>query len=307
MAHRLGPQSQARVEVGAGLADWLRILKPNIMQLVVFTSAVGLYLAPASPDPLLALVAVVCIAVGAGASGALNNAWDADIDVRMARTRLRPTALGRIAPAEAAAFGLLLALLSVMVMGLALNWLAGLLLAFTIFFYVVIYTIWLKRRTPQNIVIGGLAGALPPLVGWSAATGNIDPLPLVLVAIIFFWTPAHFWALALYCDRDYARAGIPMLPVTAGRRATLQQIALYAVLTAAASLVPLALGAVGWIYALAAGVLGTLFVGQSIALLRSFGERRAMRLFRFSILYLFLLFLALVIDHALPIPLSFGA
>ena len=210
------------IELGGSAAqpssprDYWVLMKPNVMQLVVFTGGVGVYLAPGAIHPLLAFVAVLCIAVGAGASAAINNAYDVDIDQRMARTRRRPTADGRIAPAEALGAGLTLAILSVMLMGMAVGWLAAGLLAFTIFFYTVVYTMGLKRRTPQNIVIGGAAGAFPPMIGWAAVTGEVGVMPVLLFLLIFTWTPPHFWSLALYRRDDYARVGVPMLPVVAG-------------------------------------------------------------------------------------------
>jgi protoheme IX farnesyltransferase len=281
----------------ASLRDWWILLKPNVMQLVVFTGAVGMYLAPGSLHPLLASVAILCIALGAGASAALNNAWDADIDAVMARTRLRPTAAGRIEPAEAAAFGITLALVSVMVLGLATNWLAAGLLAFTILFYVLVYTMVLKRRTPQNIVIGGAAGALPPVIGWAAVTGATDVLPVLLFALIFLWTPAHFWALALYRRSDYGRAGVPMLPVVAGEEATRRQIVIYALASVVVSLLLVPAGGFGAVYAIVAALAGGLLVLRAMALSSRPGDRAAMRLFRFSIAWLFVIHLALVIDR----------
>ncbi len=281
----------------ASLRDWWVLLKPNVMQLVVFTGAVGMYLAPGSLHPLLASVGILCIALGAGASAALNNAWDADIDAVMARTRLRPTAAGRIDPAEAATFGVTLALVSVMVLGLATNWLAAGLLAFTILFYVVVYTMVLKRRTPQNIVIGGAAGALPPVIGWAAVTGDVDVVPLLLFALIFLWTPAHFWALALYRRQDYGRAGVPMLPVVAGEETTRRQIVVYTLASVVVSLLLVPAGGFGPVYGMVAVLAGALFVARAVHLLRRSGDRAAMRLFRLSILWLFVIHLALVIDR----------
>jgi protoheme IX farnesyltransferase len=288
--------SEAAV-AAASLRDWWLLLKPNVMQLVVFTGAVGVYLAPGTVHPLLALVTIACIAAGAGASAAMNNAFDADIDAVMARTRLRPTASGRIEPAEAAALGVTVALLSVMVLGLATNWLAAGLLAFTIVFYVVIYTMLLKRRTPQNIVIGGAAGALPPAIGWAAVTGTVDLVPLLLFALIFLWTPAHFWALALYRRGDYARAGVPMLPVVAGEEATRRQIVVYALAAVAASALLIPAGGFGLTYAAVAAVAGGSFIVRAVVLFRSGSERAAMQLFRLSIGWLFAVHLALVIDR----------
>lgn len=288
----------AEAAVGAAsLRDWWVLLKPNVMQLVVFTGAVGMYLAPGSLHPVLASVGILCIALGAGASAALNNAWDADIDAVMTRTRLRPTASGRIAAAEAAGLGVTLALVSVMVLGLATNWLAAGLLAFTIAFYVFVYTMVLKRRTPQNIVIGGAAGALPPVIGWAAVTGDVDLVPLLLFVLIFLWTPAHFWALALYRRQDYGRAGVPMLPVVAGEETTRRQILVYTLLTVAVSGLLVPAGGFGLVYATVAVVGGALFVVRAVQLLRQPGDRAAMRLFRLSILWLFVIHLALVIDR----------
>jgi protoheme IX farnesyltransferase len=281
------------------LRDFWTLLKPNVMQLVIFTSAVGLYLAPGRLHPLLAFTAILCIAAGAGASAAINNWFDADIDCRMARTRLRPTATGRIDPAEALGVGVTLAIFSVMVMSLALNYVAGALLALTIGFYVFVYTMWLKRRTPQNIVIGGAAGALPPVVAWAAVTGGVSLLPLLLFLIIFLWTPPHFWALALYRNGDYARVGVPMLPVVAGRRRTLDYILGYTVVLVAVSLLPAILGEAGAVYAVIAAALGGVFIAHAVQLWRRDQDRLAMRTFRFSILYLFLLYAGLVADRAI--------
>ncbi len=278
--------------------DYWRLLKPNVMQLVVFTGAVGLYLAPGGVHPLLAFVAVLAIALGAGACAAINNAYDADIDRRMHRTRNRPTASGRIAPAEALGTGIALGLIAVMLMGLALNWLAAGLLAFTILFYVGVYTLLLKRRTPQNIVVGGVAGALPPVIGWTAVTGEPALLPLLLFLIVFLWTPPHFWSLALYRNDDYRRVGVPMLPVVAGRRTTLRHIFVYAAAVSLVALLPAAIGAAGWLYASVALAAGAMFTLSAWRLLRGDSDRLAMRCFRVSILYLFLIFLGLVVDYA---------
>jgi heme o synthase len=289
----------------SGLRDFWRLCKPNVMQLVIFTSAVAVYLAPGHVHPVLDFAALVCIALGAAASAAINNSFDVDIDGRMARTRLRPTASGRIEPAEALAVGVTLAIIGVMVMGLALNWLAAALLALTIAFYVFVYTMWLKRRTPQNIVIGGAAGALPPLVAWAAVTGEVAPLPVLMFAIIFLWTPPHFWALALYRTGDYDRVGVPMLPVVAGRRRTLDHILAYTVALVAVSLLPTALGLAGLAYGAAAALLGAAFLHHAVRLWRLDRDLLAMRTFRFSIFYLFLLFGALAADRALQ-DLAFG-
>ncbi len=289
------------------LRDFWTLLKPNVMQLVVFTSLVGLYLAPGRLHPVLAFTAILCVAVGAGASAAINNWYDADIDRAMARTRRRPTATGRIAPADALAIGAVLALFSVMVMGIALNWVAAGLLALTIAFYVFVYTMWLKRRTPQNIVIGGAAGAFPPMVGWAAVTGELALLPLVLFSIIFFWTPPHFWALALYRTGDYGKVGVPMLPVVAGRAATRRHILAYAAIVSATSLAPCLTGDLGRLYGGAAILLGLGFLGYAHRLWRDDSDVTAMRLFRFSILYLFALFAAMVADRAAADLLALGA
>ncbi len=281
------------------LVDYWTLLKPNVMKLVVFTGSVGLVIAPGSIHPLIAFVAVLAMAVGAGASAAINNAYDADIDRVMVRTRRRPTAAGRIEPAEALAMGITLAIASVAVMGLAVNWTAAGLLALTIGFYVLIYTLWLKRRTPQNIVIGGAAGAFPPMIGWAAVTGGVELMPLVLFLLIFFWTPPHFWALALYRQKDYADVGVPMLPVTAGAAATRRQILLYSGVLALVSLLPTLIGTAGWLYLAAALLLSGIFLRDAWRLYARPSDRSAMRLFKFSILYLFALFSAILADHLL--------
>lgn len=279
------------------LADYWTLLKPNVMKLVVFTGGVGLFIAPGSIHPLIAFVAILAMAVGAGASAAINNAYDSDIDRVMVRTRRRPTASGRIAPAEALATGITLAIVSIAVMGVAVNWLAAGLLALTIGFYVVIYTLWLKRRTPQNIVIGGAAGAFPPMIGWAAVTGSIELMPILLFLLIFFWTPPHFWALALYREKDYANVGVPMLPVAAGAAATRRQILGYSVVLAITSLLPSLVGTAGWLYAGAAVLLSGIFLRDAWRLYRKPSDRLAMRLFKFSIVYLFALFTAILVDH----------
>ena len=286
----------ARAE-GARVADYLALLKPRVMSLVVFTGLAGLIVAPGSLHPLLAAVAVVCIAVGAGAAGAINMWYDRDIDAVMTRTRARPIPMGRVAPDEALAFGITLTLFSVMLMGLAVNWTAAALLAFANGFYVFVYTMWLKRRTPQNIVIGGAAGAFPPMIGWAAVTGTVTLEPLVLFLIIFFWTPPHFWALALYRDGDYAKAGIPMLPVVAGKAETRRQIMLYTLVLVAVSLAPVALGTAGAVYGVVAAILGGSFLLLALKVLREPGDAAARRMFGYSILYLFVLFAALIAEH----------
>jgi protoheme IX farnesyltransferase len=255
--------------------------------------------APGDLHPLLVAVAVLCIAIGAGAAGAINMWYDRDIDALMERTRKRPIPSGRVAPDKALAFGVMLALFSVALMGVAVNWTAAGLLAFAIGFYVFVYTVWLKRRTPQNIVIGGAAGAFPPMIGWAAVTGAISLESLVLFLIIFMWTPPHFWALALYRTGDYAKAGVPMLPVVAGKTETRRQILIYAVLLVPLSFAPLALGMAGIAYGMAATIMGACFLLLAVRVLREQGARTARRMFRFSILYLFVLFAALIIEQPL--------
>jgi heme o synthase len=280
------------------LGDYLALLKPRVMSLVVFTGFAGLYLAPGHLHPVLAAVAVLCIAVAAGACGAINMWYDRDIDALMTRTRHRPLPAGRIAPGDALGFGVVLAVASVVLMGLALNAAAAALLAFTIVFYVFVYTMWLKRRTPQNIVIGGAAGALPPLVGWAAATGDVGVPALVLFALIFFWTPPHFWALALYRADDYARAGVPMLPVVAGPAETKRQMLIYTLLLWPLAVAPAFLGVTGWIYGAVALALSAAFTGFAVRVLVTPGERPARQMFGFSIVYLFVLFAVMVADRA---------
>src|SRR4051812_9773254 len=285
LSRPLGPAFACAEPSMAGVEDYLALLKPRVMSLVVFTALVGMLVAPGHIHPVLGFTALLCIAIGAGAAGALNMWYDADIDAVMTRTARRPIPLGRIAPGEALAFGLTLAAGAVGVLGLLVSWGAAALLAFTIFFYVVVYTAWLKRLTPQNIVIGGAAGALPPVIGWAAATGQIGLEPLVLFLIIFFWTPPHFWALALNRADEYARAGIPMLPVVAGRAATTWQILIYCALLSLASVLPWVLGFAGPIYGAAAIACGANLVMLAVRLRRSDdADRRApRRLFAFSI------------------------
>ncbi|MCK6451477.1 MAG: heme o synthase [Alphaproteobacteria bacterium] len=295
-ANALTPDAAlARAEAGVG--DFIQLLKPRVMSLVVFTGFAGLYLAPGEMHPFLAAVAVFSIAVAAGASGAINMWYDRDIDAVMTRTRQRPLPTGRMDPAEALGFGVVLALASVMVMGLAVNYVAAALLALAIGFYVFVYTAWLKRRTPQNIVIGGAAGAFPPMIGWAAATGEVSLASLALFALIFMWTPPHFWALALVKNGDYARAGVPMLPVVAGDGPTKRQMLVYTVLLLPLALAPYWLGVAGAIYAAVAGVFGIVFVALAAKLLRDKANRGAMAMFGFSILYLFVLFAAMIADR----------
>ena len=284
---------------GPSVADFWQLLKPRVMSLVIFTGFVGMFLAPADMHPLLFVISLFAIAAGAGASGAINQWYDRDIDAIMERTRGRPVPSGAVDPAEALSFGLVISTLSVLLLGLAANWLAAGLLAFTIFFYGVIYTIWLKRSTPQNIVIGGAAGALPPVIGWAAVTGGLSIEPLVLFAVIFMWTPPHFWALALFRNEDYIRANVPMLPVVAGEAETRRQILIYALLLAPLAMVPTLIGMTSMAYGVVVAALGMNFVRLSWVLYRRPDDAAARRLFAFSILYLFLLFLGLVVDRLL--------
>ena len=288
----------ARVEPSvAGVGDYIELMKPRVMSLVVFTALVGLAVAPGHVHPVIALTALLCITVGAGAAGVLNMWYDADIDARMARTAGRPIPRGRVAPGEAAGFGFTLAVFSVVSLGLLVNVLAASLLAFTIFFYVAIYTVWLKRSTPQNIVIGGAAGALPPMIGWAAVSGSLAIEPILLFLIIFLWTPPHFWALSLYRAGEYAAAGIPMLPVVAGERETKRQMLLYTLMLWPATLAPWLLGFAGLFYGICAGSLSLAFTGTAIRVLRDNTDRSARQMFAFSLLYLFLIFTALLVDH----------
>jgi protoheme IX farnesyltransferase len=284
---------------GSRVRDYVALLKPRVMSLVVFTGLAGLVVAPGGLRPLSAAVAVLCIAVGAGAAGAINMWYDRDIDALMERTRKRPIPAGRVTPGKALAFGVALSLVSVMLMGVAVNWTAAALLALAIGFYVLVYTVWLKRRTPQNIVIGGAAGAFPPMIGWAAATGAISLDSIALFLIIFMWTPPHFWSLALYRAGDYAKAGVPMLPVVAGKAATRRQILIYTSLLVPLSFAPVVLGMAGITYGAAAAVVGACFLRLAVGVLRERDGRAARDMFRFSILYLFVLFAALIIEHAL--------
>ncbi|MDA9468054.1 heme o synthase [Bradyrhizobium sp. CCBAU 53415] len=297
----------------AEVGDYIALLKPRVMSLVIFTALVGMAMAPGHFHPVLAFTSLLCIAVGAGASGALNMALEGDIDSKMSRTANRPIPRGRITKPEAMAFGMTLAFFSVMTLGILVNWIAGALLAFTIFFYVVIYTMGLKRWTAQNIVIGGAAGALPPVVAWASVTGTVDVEPLLLFAIIFFWTPPHFWALALFRSDDYARAGIPMLPNVAGPDATRLQILLYTIVLIAVAAAPWALGYFDAVYGIVSLILGAgmlvLAINVYMRRERSQSLRATRKLFAFSILYLFALFatlLAEVVYRALA-PMVGGA
>ncbi|MFZ4806002.1 MAG: heme o synthase [Hyphomicrobiaceae bacterium] len=288
---------------GGSVGDFLALMKPRVMSLVVLTALVGMVAAPGAIHPFFAATALLCIAVGAGASGALNMWYDADIDARMARTAARPIPRGRVTPDEALAFGIVLSIFSVMTLGLLVNWAAGALLAMTIAFYIFVYTMWLKRRTPQNIVIGGAAGAFPPMVGWAAVTGGVSLDSALLFLLIFMWTPPHFWALALYRCRDYERVGVPMLPVVAGLDETRRQILLYSIALAPLGVLPVATGLGGIAYAVVSVVLGAVFVKLAWDVYRKRDGRDAdaiaKRLFRFSILYLAALFLVLLGEHTL--------
>ena len=308
------------VRTPARWQDYLQLLKPRVMSLVVFTAFTGLVCAGRPLHPVLAAVAILCIAVGAGASAALNMWYDADIDAKMRRTRGRPLPAGRVQGADALALGVVLSLFSVMLMGMALNWLAAGLLAFTIFFYAVVYTIWLKRWTAQNIVIGGLAGALPPVIGWAAATGSTPLNAWLLCAIIFMWTPPHFWALSLYTSEDYQKAGVPMMPVVAGAKSTRRQILIYSLLFTPVCLAPAFTGLGGALYLAVAALGGLVFLILAWRLFRSHageaagqrnddglydvraGAKDARNLFAFSILYLSLLFATLLGEHLAHLP-----
>ena len=291
---------------GADWRDWLNLLKPRVVTLVVLTGIVGMLVAPGHLHPVLAFTAVACIAVAAGSAGAINMWYDRDIDALMNRTSRRPIPAGRVDPGEALVFGVVLAVASVIVMALATNVVAAAWLALSIAFYVFVYTIWLKRRTPQNIVIGGAAGAFPPIIGWAAVTGDVSAMPLLLFAIVFLWTPPHFWSLALYACKDYGRAGVPMLPVVAGARHTRLQILIYTLVLAPCSVLPWALGLAGPVYGLTAIALGAGFVlsavlvyfdkqdAAGVSLTKDAPARAA---FRFSLAYLAILFAAVAVDH----------
>jgi protoheme IX farnesyltransferase len=282
----------------AGVGDYIELMKPRVMSLVVFTALVGLVVAPVPMHPVMAFTALLCITVGAGAAGALNMWYDADIDARMGRTAGRPIPRGRITPGEAAGFGFTLAVFSVVSLGLLVNVLAAALLAFTIFFYLVIYTIWLKRSTPQNIVIGGAAGALPPVIGWAAATGSVAIEPLILFLIVFLWTPPQFWALSLYRTDDYARAGVPMLPVVAGATETRRRILRYTLILAPVGVAPWLLGYAGAVYGITAVLAGTAMIALAIRVRgETRGHHASKQMFGLSILYLFLLFAMLLVDR----------
>jgi heme o synthase len=306
-----GPSLVGSSLVGLSLAtprDYFELLKPRVMSLVVFTALVGMVVAPGKINPVIGITALIFIAIGAGAAGALNMWYDADLDAIMSRTKTRPIPDGRIQPGEVLGFALFLSVLSVLSLGLLVNWLSASLLAFTIFFYVVIYSMWLKLSTPQNIVIGGAAGAFPPMIGWAAATGTIGLESVLMFLIIFVWTPPHFWALAMLRSDEYARAGVPMLPVVSGERETRRQILLYSILLAPVGALPFLFGYSGALYGATSIVSGLLFVLAARRLHRApdgeATERAAKRLFAYSILYLVLLFAVLLVDQGFGI--SFG-
>ena len=296
-AYRISSTGSAEI-IGAEPADYIQLLKPRVMSLVVFSGLAGLLVAPGTLHPILAVVAVLCIAVGAGAAGAINMWYDRDIDAVMERTQKRPIPMGRMIPGDALGFGIVLAIGSVTVMGLAVNIVAASLLALAILFYVFVYTVWLKRRTPQNIVIGGASGAFPPMIGWAAVTGSVGVESLVLFAMIFFWTPPHFWALALYRSGDYEKAGVPMLPVVAGQRETKRQMLLYTLLLLPLALAPTFMGIAGWLYGGVAAVMGVLFCIAALAVWYDESDRAPKRMFGFSIIYLFVLFALMIADRA---------
>jgi protoheme IX farnesyltransferase len=304
-AHPMPTQEAAFPVASSEVRDWIALLKPRVMTLVVFTGLVGLLVAPGSLHPVLGFVAVLCIAVGAGAAGAINMWYDRDIDAVMRRTATRPIPAGRVEPGAALGYGITLAAASVVVLGLATNWVAAGILGFSIWFYAVVYTMWLKRRTPQNIVIGGAAGAFPPVIGWAAVTGDVTLVPLLMFAVIFLWTPPHFWALSLFAHADYARAGVPMLPVVAGARRTRREIVAYAAVLAPLGASPWFAGFASPVFGVAALALGLWVLAACVAVLREAQDAAgvslardaaARRAFRVSILYLFGLFGALALD-----------
>jgi protoheme IX farnesyltransferase len=298
--------SAGELVLEADYRDWIALLKPRVLTLVVFTGVIGLMVAPGHLNVVLAFTAILCITVAAGACGAINMWYDRDIDAVMRRTRNRPIPAGRIQPGPALGFGVTLAVGSVLLMGLAVNVTAALILALSVCFYVFVYTMWLKRRTPQNIVIGGAAGAFPPVIGWAAVTGSVDLIPLVLFGIVFIWTPPHFWSLALWANDDYRRAGVPMLPVVSGAKETRRQILLYTLVLVPLTLAPYFLGFNGPVYGVVAGLLGAVFLlrvygvmtdRQDAAGVSLTGDAPAKRAFKYSVLYLFVLFGALALDR----------
>jgi protoheme IX farnesyltransferase len=304
-------QHHAAAIGGGSVGDYVELMKPRVMSLSIFTAFVGLIAAPGAMHPVLAFTALLCIAVGAGAAAALNMWYDADIDAVMTRTQRRPVPEGRISAEEARTFGLTLASGAVVVLGLLVSWLAAGLLAFTIFFYVVVYTMWLKRLTPQNIVIGGAAGALPPVIGWAAAAGAVGIEPLTLFLIVFLWTPAHFWSLALVRSADYARAGVPMLPVVAGAAETRRQILIYSLVLTPCAMLPWLLGFAGPSYALVAAAMGLVFLFLAWRVFRREDQAgltaAPRRLFGYSILYLFTLFAVLLAEQLFGLAPAAGS
>lgn len=294
------------VIVGSDVKDWFSLLKPRVISLVVFTGIVGIILAPGPVNLFTALISILCICLASGGAGAINMWYDRDIDRIMHRTITRPLPSGRVQPWDVFVYGVSISVISVVLMFLATNWLASFILAFSIFFYSVIYTVWLKRHTSQNIVIGGAAGAFPPLIGWVSVTGHLDLFPIILFCITFFWTPPHFWSLALYACKDYGKAGIPMLPVVKGARHTRWQILIYTFLLSIVTILPVYLHYTHGVYAVTAIILNITFIGMAIRVLLEKqtaegislnGDKAARWSFRFSLLYLFLLFLALIVDH----------
>jgi protoheme IX farnesyltransferase len=292
----------AAIAGGARVGDYIALLKPKVMSLVVFTVLVGMFLAPGHLNPVIGAISILCIAVGAGASGALNMWYDSDIDALMSRTLNRPIPAGRVDRNDALIMGVVLSGFSVVILGLAANWVAAGLLAFTIFFYAVVYTMWLKRSTPQNIVIGGAAGAFPPMVGWAVVTGGVDLSSALLFLVIFLWTPPHFWALALYKQGDYGAANIPMMPNVRGEAHTKLEIVVYSVLLVVTTLLPVLTGLGGWVYGAIAAVTGAWFIVLAVRLLPTEGvemKRLGRKLFTYSSAYLFVIFLAFILDHSL--------
>ena len=302
MAYLDDTRNIATIAGGARVGDYFALLKPRVMSLVVFTAMVGMFLAPGHVNPVIAAISILCIAIGAGASGALNMWFDADIDAVMSRTLNRPIPSGRVERGDALVLGLVLSGFSVVILGLAANYVAAGLLAFTIFFYAVIYTMWLKRSTPQNIVIGGAAGAFPPMIGWAVVTGGVDLSSALLFLIIFLWTPPHFWALALYKQGDYGAANIPMMPNVKGERHTQVEIVIYSVLLVAVTLLPALTGLGGWVYAAIAAAGGAWFLVLAARLFLAEGvemKKLGRKLFTYSSAYLFVIFLAFILDHGL--------
>jgi len=299
---KTGSTNLTGIAMPAEWRDFFTLTKPRVMTLVIFTAICGVLAAPGSIHPVLGFTAILAISIGAGGSAVLNQWWEADLDAGMKRTMSRPLPAGRMRREDARDFGIFLSVLSVLLMGLAIGWLAAVLLALAIVYYAVIYTIWLKPRTPQNIVIGGGAGAFPPMIGWIAVTGEVTAMPILLFAIIFFWTPPHFWALALFMQSDYAKVGIPMMPVVAGEKSTRRQIWWYTLVLAPIAIAPWAIGGTGWIYGMTAVTLSLLFIGLAWPVgQRMRAEDDQMlpekKLFKFSIYYLFALFAALVLDR----------